>query len=93
MRGTKRVEYRSRPTRIEGRVLIYASVKPGPASEFKKVNAEPGDLPVGAIVGSVEIVKCTGEPGDYKWHLANPRRLRKPVVPKNHPQPAWFKPF
>jgi hypothetical protein len=93
MRGDKRIEYRTMPTRITGRVLLYASLKPGLLKEFKKLDKEPGDLPVGAILGSVEIVKCTGEPGDYKWHLANPRRLKKPLLPKKQPQPAWFFPF
>ena len=93
MRGTKRIEYRSMPTRIRGQILIYASVAPGSAEEFEKLRLRPGDLPTGVIVGAVEIVDCSGEPGDYEWHLAHPMRLRTPVPPKNHPQPAWFRPF
>jgi hypothetical protein len=93
MRGSKRVEYRSMLTHVRGRVLIYASLKPGPVEQFRKLQMQPGDLPTGVIVGSVEIVNCTGEPGDYHWHLANPRRLRSPLTPENQPQPAWFRPF
>jgi ASCH domain len=93
LRGTKRIEYRSMPTRITDQVLIYASATPGPAEEFEKMRIQPGDLPTGAIVGAVDIVGCDGWPGYYQWHLAHPLRLRTPVAPKNHPQPAWFKPF
>jgi hypothetical protein len=93
IRGTKSIEYRSRPTKIRERVYIYASKTPRPLENWKEVDMQPGDLPTGVIVGTVEVVGCTGRPGDYEWHLANPRRLAKPIKPKNHPQPAWFYPF
>lgn len=41
----------------------------------------------------VEIIDCTGEPGDYRWHLARPERLPQLLKPENHPQPVWFYPF
>jgi hypothetical protein len=93
MRGTRRIEYRSMLTHIRGRVLIYASMKPDAEEQFKKLRMRPGERPTGVIVGSVEIVKCTGQPGEYRWHLANPRRFRTRVPPQNQPQPAWFKPL
>jgi|GEM_PF-2399837 len=93
MRGEKRFEYRNRPTKIMGRVLIYASIGPGPASEFRKLRMEPGDLPTGLLMGTVEIVGCQGTVGNYKWKLSKPRRLRHPVPPLKHPQPVWFYPF
>ena len=93
LRCTKRFEYRSRPTTIRGRVYIDASCKPGPASEFARMGVEPGDLMTGVLVGTVDIIDCSGKPGDYKWHLARPRRLKRPVRPAKHPQPAWFNPF
>jgi hypothetical protein len=77
LRGTKRFEYRSRPTAIRGRVYIYASLKPGKAEEFNRMHVQPGDLPTGVLVGTVEITDCSGEPGDYKWHLARPQRLQR----------------
>lgn len=46
MRGTKRIEYRTMLTRIRDRVLIYASLTPGPADEFRKLQKKPGDLPI-----------------------------------------------
>jgi len=93
MRGTKKFEYRSRPTKIRGRVYIYASKTPGYEEYFKKMKAKPGDFPVGVLIGTVEIVDCKGEEGDYRWKLANPQRLKKPIAPERHPQPVWFKPF
>jgi hypothetical protein len=93
MRGTKKFEYRSRKTNIRGRVYIHASKKPGPEAAFNKFKAKPGDFPVGVLVGTVEIVDCKGEEGDFRWRLANPERLKKPVAPEGRPQPVWFKPF
>jgi hypothetical protein len=34
------------------------------------MSLEQGDLATGVLVGTVEIVDCSGKPGDYKWHLA-----------------------
>jgi hypothetical protein len=93
MRGIKRIEYRSQPTRKRGRVYIYASVTPGSPEDFATLDAQPGDFPVGVLIGTVEIVNCTGEPGDYEWHLARPQRLSVPLKPDHHPQPSWFFPF
>jgi hypothetical protein len=85
MNGIKRVEYRSRPTNIRGRIYIYASETPAsPKGE---------DLPRGVVIGTVEIFKCTGEPEDYRWHLRNPKPLSKPRKPIGRPQPVWFNPF
>jgi hypothetical protein len=93
LRGTKRFEYRSRPTAIRGRVYIYASLKPGKPEAFKRLHIQPGDLPTGVLVGTVEITECCGEPGHYQWHLARPQRLQRHLRPTKHPQPAWFNPF
>lgn len=93
LRGTKKVEYRSRPTKIRERVYIYASFTPGPREEFEALRLFPDDLPTGVLVGTVEITGCTGKPGDYKWHLKRPKRLKRLLRPKKHPQPAWFNPF
>lgn len=93
LQGEKTIEYRSKPTKRRGRVLIYASLKPGPEEEWEWMGLEPGDLPTGVIVGSVEVVDCTGEDGDYEWHLANPERAIRLRKPKNQPMPSWFFPF
>jgi hypothetical protein len=93
MRGIKTIEYRSQPTRIRERVYIYASLTSGASVDFEELDLQPGDLPTGVLVGSVEVSDCTGYPGDYEWHLAGPQRLSQPIKPENHPQPAWFFPF
>ena len=93
LRGTKKIEYRSQRTHIRERVYIYASKTPGPARVFAAMDAQPGDFPVGVLVGTVEVVDCTGVPGDHEWHLANPERLPELLKPDSHPQPSWFFPF
>ena len=93
LRGTKRVKYRSTPTHIRERVYIYASRTPGDEARFAEMGARPGDFPVGVLVGTVEIVDCTGGDWDCKWHLARPERLPEPLTPDNRAKPAWFYPF
>jgi hypothetical protein len=93
MLGTKKFEYRSMKTKRRARVYVYASLRDN-LSAFEKMKKEPGDFPNGVIVGTVEIVDCTvNSNGGYKWHLANPKRLSKPVKPDNKGQPVWFIPF
>lgn len=95
LRGLKRYEYRSRQTHIRGRVYLYASKRNGEDSRWEKLRLQPGDLPTGVIVGSVEIVDCKYfEDGDcYGYKLTNPKRYKTHLVPKTHPQPCWFFPF
>jgi hypothetical protein len=93
--GDKEYEYRSRSTKIRGRVYLYASRKPGAESDWKRLKMQPHDLPTGVIVGSVEIVDCKyfEERGEYGYALKNPRRYTKYLTPKNQPQPLFFFPF
>jgi hypothetical protein len=93
LRGEKKAEYRTIPTRIRERVYIYASRKPGPQKGWVKVDKEPDELPVGVLVGTVEIVGCVMNGDEYAWKLANPKRLRRLLTPENAPQPVWFRPF
>ncbi len=88
LRGKKKIEYRNRLTNIRERVYIYASLKPETVDAWEEINLQPGDLPTGVLVGTVEIQGCTGTPGDYEWHLAKPKRLKRKLKPKKHPQPA-----
>ena len=91
--GKKKMEFRSRPTRIRGRVWVYANLKPGDDDvSWRKARREPGELPAGVIVGSVEIVGCEklGK-DDYGYVLAMPRRCR-PWKPTRMPQPVYFRP-
>jgi len=91
----KRFEYRSQPTRITGPVLIYASLTAADSpSDWRKVQREPGTLPVGKIVGTVEIVGCRWDPvrGAYAYALRNPRRLRRHLTATNQPCPRFWRP-
>jgi len=98
LRGIKTIEYRSQPTRIRGRVYLYASLKPGNPDLYPELKDELRTFPTGMIVGTVEVVSCGKvrswrHPTEYEWHLANPERLARIVKPETQPQPVWFKPF
>lgn len=93
MRGDKVVEYRSQRTKLRERVYVYASNSPASGEAFEAMGAGMDDFPRGVLVGTVEVVDCTGEPGDYEWHLRYPMRLPKPMKPTVKPQPVWFRPF
>jgi hypothetical protein len=96
MRGVKPIEYRSRPTKVRGRIYIYASLGRYKPDEEKTMlegygmdDVDPDDLPRGVIVGTVELHDCDGG----QWHVRNPVRAEKLRKPKKHPQPVWFNPF
>ena len=93
LRGKKTIEYRSMPTNKRERVYVYASMTPADQDGWDEIDLKPKSLPTGVLVGTVEIVDCTKRGKKYHWHLAKPRRLKPPIMPKNHPQPAWFYPF
>ena len=73
---------------------MYAGLRPRPEADWKGLSQSSEELPLGKIVGTVEIVGCEklGD-RDYAWVLRSPKRLRAPVSPKAHPQPVWFFPF
>ena len=43
LRGTKKIEYRGRPTNIRERVYIYASLTPGDPEDWDAMKMWPGD--------------------------------------------------
>lgn len=70
--GIKKIEYRTWKTDYRGPMLITASAAP------KSLVLSTGQtIPSGCMVCVVELIKITGEEGDYKWHFKKPR----PVVP------------
>ena len=94
LRGEKPIEFRSLATRKRERVYIYASRIPADNAEaWATAAAAPGDFPTGVLVGTVEIVACSGQPGDFHWHLARPERLKEMLPVRNKPQPMFFYPF
>ena len=98
MTGEKTIEYRSLPCKFRGRIYIYASLGKSDFSD-EELDSEIGftwkSVPKGVVIGTVEIVDCTGDNGDYEWHLENPLRLEKPIPPSPGQQPGqvWFYPF
>ena len=93
--GVKRAEFRSRPTRIRGRVYLYASLTPADApAAWRRLSLKSGELPAGAILGSVEIADCRWSEREkaYAYLLRYPRRLIRPLYPRNKPQPAFWRP-
>ncbi|TSA01217.1 MAG: ASCH domain-containing protein [Nitrospiraceae bacterium] len=91
--GKKKFEYRGIPTHIRERVYVYASKKPGSKKRWEESGYEFGTLPTGVLVGTVEIVGCGEDSGDYRGKLARPKRSKRVIKPKNQPQPVWFRPF
>ena len=68
LNDTKRREFRTVPTNIRERVYLYAALKGRPAEDpcWRKLPKTGKQLPVGKIVGSVEIVDCIKRgPNDY----------------------------
>ncbi|HZL28046.1 MAG TPA: ASCH domain-containing protein [Acidobacteriaceae bacterium] len=94
LRGDKKNEFRSRLTNIRGRVYLYAALRPkDDAAAWKKIGSLSKTLPVGKIVGSVEIVGCKQRAsGEFAYRLANPKRVRTPLRPLNQPQPGFWIP-
>lgn len=96
LRGVKKIEYRSAPTKIRGRVLIYASLGRYPPDREIELMTDYGitevscdELPRGVLVGSVDLFDCDGG----NWHVKEPQRADKPAKPTRQPQPVWFYPF
>ncbi|MEX2558995.1 MAG: ASCH domain-containing protein, partial [Pirellulales bacterium] len=96
LRGHKGIDYRTRPTKIRGRIYIYASLAKPEADEpglEEELGCPLVDLPRGVVIGTVELVDCVEADGEYEWHLGTPQRLGTPLAPAEQPQPVWFHPF
>jgi hypothetical protein len=94
LRGIKKWEYRGPDTRIRERVYLYAAQKPGEnPADWRKIKSQPGGLPTGKIVGTVEIGGTRQLPdGSHAYALCNPKRLSKYRTPINQPQPCFWLP-
>ena len=91
--GFKDVENRTWKTHYRGPLLIHASKKTDlmMCEYYSRANPEygipaTGDLPLGAIVGAVDLVDCTQritsgwhELGCWGWYVENPRVLSTPI--------------
>jgi hypothetical protein len=90
LHGGKNIENRSKRTKVRGTIAIHASMTPPEPDDLDDVRVVadvpvPEDLPLGAIVGLVEIVYCVdrGSPpwavyGQRHWKLANPAAFPEP---------------
>jgi hypothetical protein len=95
MLGLKKKEYRSIKTNIRERIYIYASnTLEKDEGSLRCTNKSAAELPLGFLIGTVELTNCTGSKKDgFTWQHENPVRLETPIKPVNKPQPVWFKPF
>ncbi|QDU40825.1 ASCH domain protein [Maioricimonas rarisocia] len=112
LRGAKTIEVRSTGTRVRGPIYLYASKKPAkiPAARAaaRRFDLDWETLPMGQIVGTVEIIDAARcEPHDARsaclprslvrdmwgWRLANPVRLSEPLEPRFLPYGVWFYPY
>jgi len=77
MTGEKTIEYRSWDTDYRGAMLIHVS------SKVKLTRAEAARWPAAdvysVILGSVILDHIEGQPGNYEWHLRDPRPLAVPI--------------
>lgn len=97
MQGIKEMEFRSAPTKIRGRIYIYAALGRYPKAVEAAMMEDYGleddvnceELPRGVLVGTVELYDCNGG----CWMLRKPERAKKRLKPKKQPQPVWFNPF
>jgi hypothetical protein len=96
LRGDKTEEYRSMKTNIRERVYLYASLRSSEYEEdsWREMGMEPGSLPTGLIVGTVEIFDCywRTDMECFAYSLAKPDRLEIFLKPTNQPQPKFWIP-
>jgi len=91
LRRIKTAEYRDYPTNIRGRVYLYAARKPvDDPARWRQVEAEPGELPTGVILGTVEIVDCRwdGEAGVLCLYPAGPQAAETEAETQEPAQPV-----
>jgi len=112
LRGIKTIEVRSQGTQRRGTIYLYSSKKlsdlPAAAVAAEKYGIDPETLPMGRLVGTVEILDSTiAEPAhtgkacvppevlvdQFAWHLRNPQRLDEPLAVRFLPYGVWFYPF
>lgn len=93
LQGKKRYEYRSQPTQIFERVYLYAALRPADdPAKWHESGKQPGELPTGKIIGTVEIVSCKRTANGYAYELRDPKPLSPALTPKNQPQPRFWRP-
>lgn len=112
LRGIKTIEVRSQDTNIRGSIYLYSSktvadIEPAEVA-IQEYGLEMDSLPLGRIVGTVDIVGsqfCRSKDAAascvprsylqdrYGWQLANPVRFDEPLTVRFLPYGVWFYPF
>ncbi len=90
--GVKRVENRTWRTFHRGPLLIHASKKPWAGQADLRGHVPPRELPVGVLLGTVDVLDCVPVGGDlferiddplavgpWCWLLGNPRPFERPI--------------
>jgi hypothetical protein len=112
LRGVKTFEIRSQPTQLRGTIYVYASKRlsqlPAAETAVRRWKLDLGALPLGRVVGSVDITDCRpARPADHQaacvpaellsgqfaYALDRPLRLDEPRPVRFLPYGVWFYPF
>ena len=112
LRGVKTIEVRSQPTNVRGPIYLYVGKKladiPAADRMISQHDLDLDALPMGIIVGTIDIIDCSPcTPVNSKeacvpasllknkfgWKLANPHRFAEPLKPRFLPYGVWFYPF
>jgi hypothetical protein len=110
--GVKTLEVRSQLTHLRGTIYLYASKRtsqlPAAESAARRYEIEIGSLPVGKLVGTIDLTECRpSRPSDHRtacvpadllggqfvYELERPRRFSAPVTVRFLPYGVWFYPF
>jgi ASCH domain len=110
--GIKTLEIRSQPTQLRGTIYVYASKRPSrlPAAESAALRwkLEIGALPLGRVVGTVDVTDCRAAraadhqaacvpvdllSGQLAYELDRPLRFEAPRPARFVPYGVWFYPF
>jgi len=80
VRGVKRIEHRSWPTRHRGRLVIVAGCRKPTLAECRAEGVDPA-VPCGALVGTVRVTGCRYNAAlqCYEWMLADAVAFSAPV--------------
>lgn len=91
LHGGKDIENRSRPVRLRGTIALHAAARPPREEEIAEVERlcgrrVPRDLPLGAVIGTVDIVDSRedsdsewAEPEACHWVLSGPTPFKTPI--------------
>jgi ASCH domain len=112
LRGIKRLEIRSQPTRQRGTIYLYTGKRlsplPAATAAARRCKIDVESLPLGKLVGTVDIVDCrlcrssdqqaACVPAEllldqFAYELESPCRFADPQKVRFLPYGVWFYPF